>query len=388
MKESPGHRFIGRTDELRILRKAARDAVREIPRIVIVSGMAGVGKTALVDHFAEAAGEELMVLRVSDAPPKTDLPFHTVTGLLADGGEKSSARRRYDPSRTQPSVLGMGGAVIDLLGSSQEAGPVLFVLDDAQGIDPESLQAIGFALLRQGAEHVLTVICTQHAARTVRDMGMADLMADSDHVELTGFTPSETREFVEDRTARPHSGARLRSLAVWSHGNPLFLEAALGAFGGNLPEDPATIRVPSSRSEAVGAWSRSFSPSGRAILNMLAVLDAPASVPLLGQLLGSDRVGADAEARVEQHAVVWAPGGVPTLRLVHAGQRDALYAAIARPERNRMHLRAAALLEPPVRRRHQVAAAETYDAQAATPRPDAVLPAMSDATVSRPAGRP
>ncbi|MFD7087254.1 AAA family ATPase [Streptomyces sp. NPDC059896] len=299
MKESPGHRFIGRTDELRILRKAARDAVREIPRIVIVSGMAGVGKTALVDHFAEAAGEELMVLRVSDAPPKTDLPFHTVTGLLADGGEKSSARRRYDPSRTQPSVLGMGGAVIDLLGSSQEAGPVLFVLDDAQGIDPESLQAIGFALLRQGAERVLTVICTQHAARTVRDMGMADLMAESDHVELTGFTPYETREFVEDRTARPHSGARLRSLAVRSHGNPLFLEAALGAFGGNLPEDPATIRVPSSRSEAVGAWSRSFSPSGRAILNMLAVLDAPASVPLFGQLLGSDRVGADAEALVD-----------------------------------------------------------------------------------------
>ncbi|MFD6338885.1 AAA family ATPase [Streptomyces sp. NPDC060131] len=373
MKESPGHRFIGRAGELRILRKAARDAVRESARIVVVSGMAGMGKTALVDHFAEEAGGELTVVRASDAPPRTNLPFYTVTGLLADGGAESSARRRYDPSRTQPSVLSMGGAVIDLLGSSQETGPVLFVLDDAHWIDPESLQAIGFALLRQGAERVLTVICTQHAARTVRDMGVADLLSESDHIGLTGFSPSETRDFVEDRTSRPHSGARLRGLAVWSHGNPLFLEAALGAFGGNLPEDPATIRVPASLSEAVGAWSRSFSPAGLAILNMLAVLDTPASVPLLSQLLGSDRVGADAEALLEQHAAVWVPDGVPTLRLVHAGQRDALYTAIARPERNRMHLRVAALLEPPVRWRHQVAAAETYDASLAAELRDAAL---------------
>ncbi|MFE7569075.1 AAA family ATPase [Streptomyces sp. NPDC057539] len=373
MKESPGHRFIGRADELGILWKAVRDAVRENPRVVIVSGAAGMGKTALVNRFAAEAGEELVVVRALDVPPKTDLPFYTVTGLLADGGAENSPRRRYDPSRTQPSVLSMGGAVIELLGSSQETGPVLFVLDDAHKTDPESLQAIGFALLRQGAERVLTVICTQHASRTVRDMGVTDLVAESDHIELAGFTPSETRDFVEDRTARPHAGARLRGLAVWSHGNPLFLEAALGAFGGNLPEDPATIRVPSSLSEAVGAWSRSFPPAGRAILNMLAVLDAPVSVPLLSQLLGSDRVGADAEVLVEQHAAAWVPGGVPTLRLVHIGQRDALYAAIARPERNRMHLRAAALLEPPVRWRHQVAAAETYNPSLAAELRDAAL---------------
>ncbi|MEV4972290.1 helix-turn-helix transcriptional regulator [Streptomyces scopuliridis] len=373
MKESPGRRFIGRADELRILRTAARDAVRENPRVVIVSGAAGMGKTALVDHFAEEAGGELTVVRARDVPPKTDLPFYTVTALLADAGAGSSARRRYGPSRTQPSVLSMGGAVIDLLGSSQETGPVLFVLDDAHRTDPESLQAIGFALLRQGADRVLTVICTQHAARTVRDMGVTDLVSESDRVKLTGFTSSETRDFVEDRTARPHSGERLSALAMWSHGNPLFLEAALGAFGGNLPEDPATIVVPSSLSEAVGAWSRSLPPAGLAILNMLAVLDAPASVPLLGQLLCSDRVGADAELLVEQHAAVWVPDGVPTLRLVHMGQRDALYAAIARPERNRMHLRAAASLEPPVRWRHQVAATETYDASLAAELRDAAL---------------
>ncbi|MCL7380038.1 ATP-binding protein [Streptomyces sp. 35G-GA-8] len=118
MKESPGHRFIGRADELGILWKAARDAVRENPRVVIVSGAAGMGKTALVNRFTAEAGEEFMIVRARDVPPKTDLPFYTVTGLLADGGAESSPRHRYAPSPAQPSVLSMGGAVIELLGSS------------------------------------------------------------------------------------------------------------------------------------------------------------------------------------------------------------------------------------------------------------------------------
>ncbi|MGI5350315.1 AAA family ATPase [Streptomyces sp. CA-250714] len=373
MEESRGHRFIGRAGELRLLRQAARDAARGCPRVVLVSGTAGLGKTALVDHFAYGAEKELTVVRGWDVPPKTDLPFYTVTGVLADHGGENSAQHNYAPSGTQPSVMSMGQAVIGLLDSLQETGPVLFVLDDAHRIDPESLQAIGFALLRQGAERVLTVICTQHAARTVRDMGLTDLVPAVDRVELSGFSLIETQDFVEDRTSRPHSAEQLRDLAVWSHGNPLYLEAALGAFGGRPPEDPATIQVPASLSEAVGAWSRSFPAGSRAILDMLAVLDAPASVPLLGQLLGSDTVGADADVLVEQHAAMWVPESVPTLQLVHAGQRDALYAAIPRPERNRMHLRAAASLEPPVSWRHQVAAAESYDASLAAKLRNAAL---------------
>ncbi|AWW43188.1 LuxR family transcriptional regulator [Streptomyces cadmiisoli] len=364
MDESRGHRFIGRTEELRTLRNAARMAARGIPRVVTVSGATGMGKTALVDHFAEMAAKEFTVLRAWDVPPKADLPFYTVTGLLADGAGHLSAHE-HEPVGPQSSVLDIGGAVIDLLDTSQETSPVLFWLDDAHRIDLESLQSIGFALLRQDAERILTVICTQHAARTEQSMGLPDLVPESDRIQLTGFTPSETREFVEDRTARPHSEARLRSLAVWSHGNPLFLEAAIGAYGGKLPDDPAAIRVPSSLSDAVGAWSRAFPPRSLAILNMLAVLDTPAAVPLLSLLLDSDSVGADAEILVEQHAATWVPDQVPTLHLVHVGQRDALYAAIPRPERNRMHLRAAALLEPPAAWRHRVAATETYDASLA-----------------------
>ncbi|MFJ1787054.1 AAA family ATPase [Streptomyces anulatus] len=369
MNESRGHRFIGRSHELGILRSSARTAARGIPRVVVVAGSAGMGKTILVEHFAEQVDKEFTVLRAWDVPPRTDLPFYTVTGLLTDGG--AAAMSGQEGTEPQRSVLGVGAAVIDLLDSLLERAPVLLWLDDAHKIDLESLQAIGFALLRQRAERVLTVVCTQHAAQTVRDMGLTDLAPEPEHIGLTGFTPDETHGFVENRTSRPHSERKVRGLFEWSHGNPLFLEAALGAFGGDLPDDPAAMSVPTSLSEAVGAWSRSFPPASRAILDMLAVLDAPATVPLLSELLGSDAVGADADLLVERHAALWVPSAVPALGLLHVGQRDALYAAIPRAERTRMHLRVAQFLEPPASWRHRVAATQSYDASLARELRDA-----------------
>jgi hypothetical protein len=337
----------------------------------VVSGADGTGKTVLVEHFVERVDKEFNVLRAWDVPPNPDLPFYTVTGLLTDGGAYAPEPLTQGASAPQLSVLGMGAAVINLLDSLLEDAPVLFLLDDAHRIDIESLQAVGFALLRQRAEHVLTVVCTQQPAETVRDMGLTDLVPAPELIELTGFRPEETRDFVEDRTSRPHSDEKLRALAVWSDGNPLFLEAALGAFGGNLPDDPTAMRVPVSLRDAVGAWSRSFPAASRALLNMLAVLNAPATVPLLNELLGTASAGADADVLVNQHAAVWVSGAVPAVALVHAGQRDALYAAMPRAERNRIHLRAAQILRPPASWRHRVAAAETYDATLARELVDA-----------------
>ncbi|MFK0230805.1 AAA family ATPase [Streptomyces sp. NPDC090303] len=361
MKESRGHRFIGRSEELEVLRSSARTAARGIPRIVLISGADGIGKTVLVEKFAEQASKEFTVLRAWDVPPKPDLPFYTVTGLLTDGGVYPAATPREGTAAPQLSVLSMGAAFIGLLDSLLEDAPLLLWLDDAHKIDVESLRAIGFALLRQRAERMLTIVCTKNPTQTTRDMGLADLTPKPEHIQLRGFRPDETRDFVEDRTSRPQSRDKLRGLAAWSDGNPLFLEAAVGAFGADLPDEPSTASVPPSLSDAVGAWSLSFAPEGRAVLNMLAVLDAPATVPLLNELLDSEGVGAAADVLVDQHAAVWVPGVVPALTLVHAGQRDALYAAVPLAERNRMHLRAARVLEPPASWRHKVAAAETYD---------------------------
>ncbi|WP_431773908.1 AAA family ATPase [Streptomyces cucumeris] len=364
MEEEGTESFIGRIDELDQLRHKAHAATHGSPKVILLSGPTGIGKTMLVQHFSESLGDTFTALRTEGNRAEIDIPFAAVLRLLDDVTTtygRNTAVPEY--SGQQPSVLAFGGAVLGALDTAQQHAPLLLWLDNAHDIDLDSLQTLGFALLRLRADRVLTVVATQRPARTARDMGLNGLGNAVQHIALGGFTVPETRRFLQARNGRAPSESRLRNLVGWSRGNPLYLRAVLGAHAGALPDDPGTLRIPTSLSEAVGEWARSFPPASRRILDLLAVLDTPASVPLLGELLASETVVTDAEPLVQQHAAQWTrTGGAPQLRLMHTGQREALYAAIPQPEKTRAHRAVAETLEPPTRWRHQIAAAQTYDA--------------------------
>ncbi|MEU8827499.1 AAA family ATPase [Streptomyces sp. NPDC048636] len=363
MAEHGTDSFIGRLDELTQLHHKARAATHGSPKVVLLSGPTGIGKTTLVKHFTDSLGDTFRILKTEGTRAEIDIPFAGVLRLLDDVNTAYGRNAAHDYSGRQPSVLAVGGAVLSALDTAQHTAPVLLWLDDAHDIDLNSLQTLGFALLRLRADRVLTVVATERAARAARDMGLNGLGGAVQHIVLGGFTVPETRRFLQAQNGRAPSESRLRNLVGWSRGNPLYLQAVLGAHAGAFPDDPGTFHIPTSLSEAVGEWARSFPSASRRILDTLAVLDAPAPVPLLGRLLASDSVVADAEPLVQQHAAQWTQtGGVPHLRLMHTGQREALYAAIPQPEKTRAHRAIAEALEPPARWRHQIAAAHAYDA--------------------------
>ncbi|MEU6062527.1 LuxR C-terminal-related transcriptional regulator [Streptomyces sp. NPDC047097] len=347
--------FVGRAAELDRLRRAARDAAAGRPVVVVVSGPSGVGKTALVERFADEVGGTFGVLGAEGSPREADLPFAAAGRLLGRGGP-------FVPDVGSGSVLEVGGRLIEALDRAQAAAPVLLRLEDAAQIDAGSLQACGFALLRMRGDRVLTVVTTDRPARTLAEMGLGGRGAGVEQLPLGGLTVSEARAYARLRLGRAPSESRVRTLVEWSQGNPLYLEAALGALPGGLPDDPRALRVPATLGEVVAEWARTFAPASRAVLDLLAVLDAPAPVPLLGRLLDSRTVAADAEPLVQRGAAVWVrEGGPPALRLLHAAQRQALYAAIPQAERARTHRRIAEVLQPPASWRHRVAGAEAYD---------------------------
>ncbi|MFE8977632.1 AAA family ATPase [Streptomyces cyaneofuscatus] len=360
MDENSSRSFVGRSVELGRLRHMAAAAAAGTPTVALVSGPAGIGKTTLVDHFATTLDATFTVLSVTGSAHEKDNPFAAAFRLLSQvrpapgGGERAGA----GPG---PSVLEMGTEIIEALDRAQSSRPVLVHLDDAQDIDLSTLQACGFALLRLGGDRVLVVIGTNQPARTVRDMGLKSAGTRLERIEIGGFTVPEARSYVTARLGQAPSESRAQTLVQWSEGNPLYLEAVLGSLPNGLP-DRLAIRMPPPLSDVVGEWARTFSPAARRILTMLAVLDAPASIPLLSLLLRSDTVLKDAEPLAERHMVLWSQeNGVPQLSLLHAGQRQALYAALSQSERSTAHRRIAEVLEPPASWRHQVAAAETYD---------------------------
>jgi Cdc6-like AAA superfamily ATPase len=59
--------FVGRAVEIEALRSEVAAVRSGVPRIVVVQGAAGIGKTALIDNVL-AAEDDLAVLRTSGEP--------------------------------------------------------------------------------------------------------------------------------------------------------------------------------------------------------------------------------------------------------------------------------------------------------------------------------
>src|SRR4051794_29730706 len=119
--------FVGREAEVRSLQRARERA----PQTVLVSGPAGAGKTALVEH---ALGRAPRILRVSGAETERTLALGVVDQLL----------RR--------------AATDSVLGALSTTDPLVLLVDDAQWIDPESIEALIYALRRLVHEPVTTVL--------------------------------------------------------------------------------------------------------------------------------------------------------------------------------------------------------------------------------------
>ena len=130
--------FVGRVPEL----AALRAALAEAPRLVVVEGEPGIGKTMLVERFLEEVGARARVLRASAVESESDLVFGVAEQLLG-------------PAESGVHHLAVGARLLELFG---EVAPAVVMLDDAQWADQASLSALLFTLRRLAAEPVLVVL--------------------------------------------------------------------------------------------------------------------------------------------------------------------------------------------------------------------------------------
>ncbi|MFI9174038.1 ATP-binding protein [Streptomyces lincolnensis] len=89
------------------------------PRLVVVEGPAGIGKTALARHFLTTARGH--VLTAAGAENETDLPYGVLSQLLCR------------PVLSDP--LTAGAELLDPLGELQRDEPVVVLVDDAHWAD-------------------------------------------------------------------------------------------------------------------------------------------------------------------------------------------------------------------------------------------------------------
>jgi ATP/maltotriose-dependent transcriptional regulator MalT len=362
--------FVGREPELARLRAALDAAQAGHPRLVLMEGPAGIGKTTLIGRFLDMAGD-VLVLRAGGAELEQSLAFGVVEQLVAGIEPLPDQLGRlavHDSRQVEPLAIGAG--LVELLGVLQDDGPVVLAVDDAQWADTASLQALAFAVRRLRIDQVLVIVCTRDAAdpRLAEGLQRSLLGLDALHLGLQGLDLAGLGRLAIVLGAGELSQGALKRLHAHTQGNPLHARALLQELPAQALHDPLHP-LPAPRSFALLVVSRlARCPAGTvdllaaaAILGMSCPLDLAARLVELQEPLAAVEQ-AIAEGLLEERS----DGPDMTVSFPHPLIHAAVYRAVGPARRVALHRRAATLVgDEAMALGHRVRASSGPDARLA-----------------------
>ena len=222
--------FVGRDLERELLHRALEDVNAGRPRVVVVEGVAGVGKTALVRQFLTGQAD-LQVLAATGDEGETALAYGVMDQFWVQAGlsQPPALPNLASGLAAIPEPVAVGAELVAALGSLQDSGSIVLLLDDAMWADTPSLQALTVALRRLHADRVLALILLRSDTITVLPEGLRRLLEGErgSYLQLEGLDGSAVRTLslalgrgeLSERAAE-----RLRSHTA---GNPLYIRALL-----------------------------------------------------------------------------------------------------------------------------------------------------------------
>ncbi|MER6691221.1 AAA family ATPase [Streptomyces minutiscleroticus] len=347
----PSHTLIGREDTLGSLEDLLVGLERHTSDLALLTGPAGVGRTALLDRAvarARAAGTAVGVARCS--PRESRVPYAVVTQLMASLWPASRIGALAAAEGDAQSAAAVMVRMCDTLLSSSVARPVLLAVDDLHLADPESLRWLVDLSRRLHHGSVLVLGTSPLPLRQLLVAAGAELPDGPCLVRPLRVDPldaEDSRALLSARAGRPVPPSALSVDAV-ADGHPAVLCAVadrIAALGRPLEADD----VPGLAAAGRAAWSACALSAVRGLpddaVRLLRVIAAA------GRTLDADRIAAlagladtafeDAAAVLRSCGLLAGHTGTPRLR--HAWFADDVLAGLTRAERDALHVRAAAL---------------------------------------------
>jgi DNA-binding CsgD family transcriptional regulator len=359
--------FVGREVELGRLHTEFDAARRGEPRLVLIQGAAGMGKTALLHRLlADIAAD--CVLRANGEEAEASLAFGVVEQLARQitgpASERLSATLGLRP---RPDPVRVGAELVDLLGQLETNGPVSLVIDDLQWADVPSLQALVFALRRLHADQVLTLLLVRDNAIDSLPGGLHRLLAARSgmRIKLDGLTTEELRALAIVVGTGPLSARALERVQRLTGGSPLHARALLEELAPEVLESPLDpLPAPRSYSTLVLARLAACGPDTRELVTAAAVLGVRCELLAAGKLAGIDEPLLALEQATGAHILVERPAlGGRQVEFTHPLVRAAVYHDLGVARRAALHLRAAELAgDPAAALWHRAVAANAPDA--------------------------
>jgi len=366
MLDSPRSRLVGRTAELAQMRELLAESAAGQSVVLLVSGDAGVGKTALLNELsAEAASRGFTVLSGRCAELADTVPYLPLADALrgaatgasaADGSlrEALSTRpvlARLLPDREitrQPGDLpGLAqqqlfGAVLGMLTELAEASPVLLVLEDLHWADRSTRDLVTFLSRMLRSERIALALSYRtddmHRAHPLRAV-VAELqrLPSVTPISVGPLDPASMAEHLIGMSHGGFSAVALDRVIRRAEGNAYFAEELLAtASAGN--------DLPSGLAELLLARTVDLSSQAQQVLRVAAVAGRRVDDELV--MLGAGLTTEEYESAVRESVArqLLVPDDCGGLAFRHALLREAIYNDLLPGERTRLHARLAELL--------------------------------------------
>jgi tetratricopeptide (TPR) repeat protein len=380
--------FLGRAQELGELERALAATDSGTPVVALVHGMTGMGKTALVERFLEAAADrgavvlsgrcyehEMVALKAIDsiadmlsryliALPSTEAAelvprdVHALAQLfpvLQRVEVIRTARRRaqYLPdARTlrQQAIVGLK----ELLSRIAMRQPLVLFIDDLQWGDVDSARIL--AHLTGGADRpAMLLICTYRTSDQERSPCLSKLLplirerrqVQAREIVLEPLSERESLELGE-KLLQGGEGDPL-AIARESRGNPYLLAQLIDHVrserSGAAAEDGAASPV--SLERALSDRLSALSPAASSVLAMIALSSRPLREQVLAELAAGDMNLAVSLTELRRQRLVRGIGSNQerAVGIYHDGIREALVARMTESEARQLHARLASATE-------------------------------------------
>ncbi|WP_202868381.1 ATP-binding protein [Kribbella sindirgiensis] len=219
-----GRELRGRQRETEVLSGLVRDAKAGRSQVLLLTGEAGVGKSALLDALV-AGADGCRVTRTAGVESEMELAYaglHPLCRPFLEHLDRLPAPQREAlgtafglVSGPAPDKFLIGLAVLNLLADAAGERPVLCVVDDAQWLDLMSARILAFVTRRLAAESVVMVLA-------VRD-GIEHAFTGLTELEVRGLDDSDARALLDSVLPGPIDPRVRDRIVAETRGNPLAL---------------------------------------------------------------------------------------------------------------------------------------------------------------------
>ena len=353
--------LVDRSSELATIVSSWQEAASGKPRVVLVRGDAGIGKTRLVGAFESTLTPPALVLHGAcvrlDTGAASLIPFRSVLGELTErwgldrvralAGAGASALSGLVPDLAEATPVGTGetlDAVARLLDKVSREAPLVVIIEDLHWADTATREMVDYLsrALRTSRLLLITTLRTGPDERSPASPLVGELMALArvDTLDLLPLTDSGVRRQLRGIIGRPPPERLAERVVARSQGVPFFVEELAAA------EAAGESGVPGHLQEVLLLRTAGLTPSAASVLRAAAVAGRPVDEPTLVCVSDLGREGVEAALRelVDSAVlVVDRVGGTTDFR--HALLREAVESQLLPTEAARLHRRYAELLE-------------------------------------------